>query len=576
MKKDLYKIRVDFEYLNEVYTVNSDPYNTLSELKDIVTKKIFPSPGNVHCFYKNIDLSDKEDDEISKIFPNKTKIQIILKRLPNNKSVKKLNLSRNKQPKQVTFEAIPNSYENGGNLSDLKSNTHRKNKGVMSLPSIDKAKFKSRQSCDIYNIKKVDRSLDDNIKGSNHINYLNQKVIDEYEKLKKFDKEESEIKNLMDKYKVTQNNNLNTDTKQYNDITFLISNLKTKNLNRYKLLNLLSFDYSKNKNLNIKDNPYVNSERNIENIKLGKINISLDSKQAKTNNIYNNLTGNKKNFDENYLCNSCKNNIISEYCLNCNEFKCKSCIELCRDNLHEKIKIKLNEDCYKNIISFGELIISKININLKEILKFDKELQIYDIKKCRDDLISFFNDILNIYNEIISILENIYKEKSIKKEMNKYELESNKIKSEINEILQKANSYLKNDENISEPKYKMMNIKYFYNLLYEKGKSYNLFTQNMKVYELNSTINSNIKKRFNEIENIMASMLNIENPFSLKNDLNIVYHKLIEKYNQSQKDRKKLFMKRRTIQVKGAHIPSFPPNGAEKNQEIINSKLLDI
>ena len=98
----------------------------------------------------------------------------------------------------------------------------------------------------------------------------------------------------------------------------------------------------------------------------------------------------------------------------------------------------------------------------------------------------------------------------------------------------------------------------------------------MKVYELNSTINSNIKKRFNEIENIMASMLNIENPFSLKNDLNIVYHKLIEKYNQSQKDRKKLFMKRRTIQVKGAHIPSFPPNGAEKNQEIINSKLLDI
>jgi len=576
MKKEYYKIRIDFEYLNEIYTVNSDPYNTLSELKDIISRKIFPYPGNVHCFYKNIDLSDKEDEEIAKIFPNKTKIQITLKRTPNNKSVKKSNLSRNNQPRQVTFETIPNTYEKEGNLSDSKSKTVRKKKGLMSLPSIDKNKFKARQSCNIYGIKTIDRSVNDNIKGNDHNNYLNKKIIDEYEKLKKLDKEENELKYLMDKYKVTQNNNFTSDKKQFNDITFLISNLKLNNINKFKLLNSLSFDYSKNTKLNNKDNLYINTEKNIENKKLAKLNISIDGKDSKRKNINNNSIRNKKNIDENYLCNSCKNNIISEYCLNCNDFKCKSCIELCKDNLHERTKIKLNEDCYKTIISFGELIISNININLKEILKFDKELQIYDIKKSRDDLISFFNDVLNIYNEIISILENIYKEKPIKKEMAKYQLESNKIKSEINDILQKANSYLKNDENISEPKYKMMNIKYFFNLINEKGKPYNLLTQNMKVYALNSTINSNIKKCFNEIENIMTSMINIDNPFSLKNDLNIVYHKLIEKYNKSQKDRKKLFGKRRTIQVKGAHLPSFPPNGAEKNPEVVNNKLLDI
>ena len=39
MNTAFHKISIDFEYLNEIYNINSDPYNTLSELKEIVSKK---------------------------------------------------------------------------------------------------------------------------------------------------------------------------------------------------------------------------------------------------------------------------------------------------------------------------------------------------------------------------------------------------------------------------------------------------------------------------------------------------------------------------------------------------------
>ena len=39
MQTAFHKISIDFEYLNEIYNINSDPYNTLSELKEIVSKK---------------------------------------------------------------------------------------------------------------------------------------------------------------------------------------------------------------------------------------------------------------------------------------------------------------------------------------------------------------------------------------------------------------------------------------------------------------------------------------------------------------------------------------------------------
>ena len=565
MKSLFNKISIDFEYLNEIYTIKSDPYKTLYELKEIITRKIFPYPGNVHCFFKNMDLIEKEDDEISKLFPNKTKIKIILKKPEKDKLLKKQMQSRNSQVKVMAFETIPKSPRKE---TYLKSNTIRKKNlsNEMILPKIENIRMKGRQSCVVYNAKTLKNNLKEKVKNNDlYNNDLNKKNdIMSYQKLMQLEDNETEAFNLIDKYKGKKKDYLLTDKTELNNINFLLSGLKSKNTNKYKLGNSgSSFNFSNINQTNNKDNNnyILNSERTSDNEQLKKIEASSDDKESKDDNV--NI--NSKNIDENYLCNSCKKNIISQYCLNCNTFKCNSCIDLCKTYSHEALQIDLNEDVFKIIMSYYDLINSKFTNTIEDILHHDKELQIFDIKKSRDELVSFINDVINIYNEIINILENnIYKDKYVKKEMIKYESESNKLKAEINEIAQKVNSYLKNEENISQPKYKMMNMQYFFNLLNEKGKTFSILTQNMRVFTLNSEINLNLEKSFNDMENIMKSMANIDNPFSLNKELNAEYHKLIDKFNSSKKDRKKFFMRRKSVSIIGGNFPSFPLMGLDK------------
>ena len=549
MKTIFNKISIDFEYLNEIYTIKSDPYKTLSELKELISRKIFPSPGNVHCFYKNIDLIEQEEDEISKIFPNKTKIKIVLKKPQKDKPIKKQSLSRNSLIKVVTFNTEPKS----SHQSEI--NNEKKFQSDMVLPKIENIRMKGRQSCFLYGIKKLENNLNKNLQNNifddlrGDLNKKNE--IGSYQKLIELDDNEMEAKTLINKYKGKKIDYLLTDKKEMKNMNFLLSGLKPKNNiqsnNKNRLGNSLSLPKSLFKN----NKDILNTELEQE---IKKINISND----------------QNNFDENYLCNSCKKNIISQYCLNCNEFKCNSCIDLCKTFTHEILQINLNLDCYKIIMSCFDLVNSNINNTIEEILQNNKELKIFNIKKSRDELISFINDLLNIYNEIINILENeIYKENNIKKEMNKYEIETNKIKAEINEIIQKVNSYLKNEENISKPKYKMMNIRHFFNLLYEKRKTFNSLTQNMKVFTLNNEINSNLEKSFNDMKNIVQSMTNLDNPFSLSKELNAEYQKLNEKFNNPHQERKKmLFRRRNSISTNGSIFPNFPPFGADKTPDI--------
>ena len=564
------KISIDFEYLNEIYTIKSDPYKTLSELKELVSKKIFPFPGDVHCFYKNLDLIEQEDDEISKIFPNKTKIKITLKKPQKDKPIKKQSISRNSLIKIVAFDTEPKSQLKE---SRPQSKVIRKSKmeSDIKLPKIDNIRMKGRQSCFLYGIKKLENNLNKN--SQNNINddlnndMIKQNEIGSYQKLMDLDDNETEAKSLIDKYKGNKMDYLLTDKKDMKSLEFLLSSLKPKNNNqsakKYKLGNSFSLPKSLFKNDKEIINHILNTEIEHE---IKKINMSIEKTEAKTDN--KNID--KNNLDENYLCNSCKKNIISQYCLNCNGFKCNSCIDLCKTYTHEILQINLNLDCYKIIMSYYDLVNSNINSTIEEILQNNKELKIYNIKKSRDELVSFINDLLNIYNEIINILENeIYKDNNIKKEMNKYETETNKIKAEINEIIQKVNSYLKNEENITKPKFKMMNIKHFFNLLNEKKKTFNSLTQNMKVYSLNNEINSNLEKSFNDMKNIMQSMTNLDNPFSLSKDLNAEYLKLNEKFNNSQKERKKLlFRRRKSVSTDGSLLPNFPAFGTDKASDI--------
>ena len=601
MKAAFHKISIDFEYLNEIYTINSDPYNTLSELKDIVCKKIFPCPGNVHCIYKNVDLFDKEDEEIIKLFPHNSKIKIKLKKPQKERVIRKSILNYNIRPNLKTLENIPQKcYPSIEALisPEKKSKTLRKKKIIrlMSLPSMTNTVTNSRPSSK-QNNKIVEEAVNDNIKNNDLFYFLHKNEIDKYKTSKKINNKvnSNELKKVLKSYQSSKNQNILTDIKDLKDIDFLLLNLKGKNLNKLKFRNNKSLNFTKNYILNDKEHK---TEIKNSKTKIMDLNISSEEKEIKedevtdnnneenTNTNFDNNKNNNNNtnpinkdiIDENYECSSCQKEIISVYCINCNQFKCNSCIQLCKADEHEYIQINLEDDCINNIISFGEMVNSNIDKNLEDISEFDKEIQVYDIVKYKNNLITFFNEILNIYNEIIDILRNIYKIKGRAKEMNKFETESNKIKTEINEILQKANSYLKSDANISKPKYKMMNMQYFFNLINEKEKAYDSINKNMKKYSLNTTINSNMEKCFNQIENLMKSLLNKENPFSLEGDLKNEYKKLIETQENSRRDKKRLYMKRKTLSVKPIHLPHFPLIGVDKqlDLDVNNSELLEI
>ena len=597
MKEAYHKISIDFEYLNEIYNINCDPYNSLSELKDIVSKKIFPHPGNIHCFYKNLDLYDKEEEEIAKIFPNKSKITIKLKNPPTVKPLKNPFPGRRGKKLLTVLEPPPQFPTISPSLSPQRTKTKTMRKKdilrIMTPHSMSNTKTESNPNSNLNinsdgNIKLNEEIVNDSLKNNDLFYYLHKNTVDKYKKPKKLNKLENEqnVKSIMDKYKSSKiNNNFLTDIKGIKDLNTLLSNLKPKNLN----LNSYKF----NKNINSKFNPSkISTDRSKKIIKAEKfllksnnnLDISLDDKEINEEKFNDNNkekkeaddSNNKEHIDENYICNSCKNEIISEYCLICNEFKCNSCIELCNVDEHEHLKVKLDNSCYKIINSYGELIISNLDKKHEEFLELNNEIQVYDIKKFRDNMISFINEIINTYNEIISVLENIYKERPLKKEIIKLETESINIKTGVNDILQKAKNYLKSDVDTSEPKNKMMNMKYFFNLLNEKEKSYNSFIQNMKVYSLNMTINSNMKKCFNEIENLMKSITKKENAFSLKDDLKKEYEQLIQKSKNSKIDKRKIFKKRKTLSIKPLNFPNFPRIAFEKADENNSEELPDI
>ena len=589
MNEAFHKINVEFEYLNEIYDIYSEPYNTLSELKEIVSKKIFPPPGDVHCFYKNFDLYEKEEEEISKIFQNKSKIKIILKNPPAVKPLKKLKLNLMSPPKINVFDSylnIPTTIESTFRLPRSKTIIQRNRTKIMSFSSMTNEKNESNPNSNLniinnYNNKNIEQNMIENIKSHDFIYdlYNNTK-----KKLAKIKKDEGGMKSFLYKFKnIKIKNSCLSDKKLVNDLNVLLSNLKEKNMNSYKYNNNIKLNSPKNLFLNKRADKISNTQKNnnILNSNLKSLNLSIDDKEPNVVKNFNDESNNNKDknekiIDENYICNSCKHETISEYCLKCNEFKCNSCIELCKMDEHEHIKIKLDNDCFNIINSYGELIMSNINKTNEEILENDKEIQIYDIKKFRDDFILLINDILSIYNEIINILENIYKEKPIKKELKKFETESNKIKIEINDILKKANIYLKNDNHISKPKYKMMNMQYFFGSLNTKQKAYNSLTQNMKVYSLNSTINSNIQKCFKEIENLMKSITDKKKAFELKDEAKNEYEKLISNFNKNKKDKRKTYKKRNTITFipdKALYLKKF---STEKNEDFNEDSYLDV
>ena len=77
--------------------------------------------------------------------------------------------------------------------------------------------------------------------------------------------------------------------------------------------------------------------------------------------------------------------MITNYCLNCNQFICNNCIEKCKSEKHQTTKIKISHDCFENINQYAQFILSIIEKKTKDMQEYDKDLKLYDIKKKRDN-----------------------------------------------------------------------------------------------------------------------------------------------------------------------------------------------
>jgi len=606
-----YKINIDFEYNNDIYNMIAEPYNTLVELKEYICKKIYPAVKNIHCFYNNIDLYEKEDEQICMLFPLKKKLKIKLKTPPKeNDTIKsyqcqksKFNLIKRKGTISKNIDLLldsslpftKNFYLNLKNKKINNSNSNRNinnyskiKKRLLLFSTLDNSKTKINKRNKLF--KHFESNGNDYFKEEEK--FYHNFNINQFE----------EYKLLSNKLKINEKNDEIENKK-------LIYNTDIKQRKKLKKLNRISFNIKENKdsNKNVEDS-YNSRSNHIKKSKILKILIEkekeellekinkkyqekIDSNQnqnldiskdknedIKDNNINhiqnndnkNNCDNEKENqilSDPNYMCSLCKNNIIKHYCVNCNQFLCNNCIEKCKSEKHKTIEIKLNEDCFEIVNTYGLFIISDIENKIKNIEEYNKDFKLYDIKKKRDDLLSMLNEIINLYSLISKILNIIYKEKEVKISYEKYNLDTNKIKEDINGIIKKADSYIKSDKNYNFPKYKLLNLKYFFNLINEKEKSHQLLTEKMKVYSLNSTINANLEKSINEVEELLKKISDKEKPFSLEGSIKDEYDRLIKENENVKisKEKKKIFGRRRTfaydsIDLSKLNIPGFQMN----------------
>ena len=100
---DLKFIEIKFEYQEKLFTIKSEIYRTIKELKKKAIKKFHDIPKDIHVFYLSRDLSLYENETVGELFSNREKVT--LKLMPERKSTnpsKKIS-NNNKQIKKNFF-----------------------------------------------------------------------------------------------------------------------------------------------------------------------------------------------------------------------------------------------------------------------------------------------------------------------------------------------------------------------------------------------------------------------------------------------------------------------------------------
>ena len=76
--KENEKIKVNFEYNEQIVSLLCEPYKTIGEIKKKALRKIYGANKGLHCYYLNRDLYRKENEQLGNFFPKRKVINLVL------------------------------------------------------------------------------------------------------------------------------------------------------------------------------------------------------------------------------------------------------------------------------------------------------------------------------------------------------------------------------------------------------------------------------------------------------------------------------------------------------------------
>ena len=534
------KIKLDFEYNNEVFNFDAEPFRTLNEMKEKVIRKIYHVPKGIHCYYKNRDLTPYLFERLETLFPRKQKVLVKLK-------------EPQKQRAQATFSFI-NSF-NGieGSLINSNDNNIINTKTSLERKKRIKPSFHRKSLLEENNFQYDVNSMYNNyVNISNNINAMNTA---------------NNINNINDTNNMNDEDNQNIDGNVYAipdnkpvrncadefisnnliEINTCINNNNSNNFqqqdNKQKMNNNLDLMINDN-NHNFFNNPIntnlipkINTEPN--NINYLGINKKSDnshdsSKYLKPNLIKSNKTSNKNDekLKKLYLkCHVCSQNVISHFCRNCFIFICESCKLKCEEKSHKVMRINVsNPNFFSNVDDYVQKLFDEMeekrNIVSSSIAALnpqtkvkgknkDKKNAIPNIDAILKKLVKMINKLSYLYKEIMGILStiNLKKADQVEEDFNE---EVSDLKDNISEILSKAEVNLANFNAFPTIHDQYTAMKFYFRKIHDQENKYiNDICPKVKIYTLGYEINKNVTEGCEKMETILEGLVDQDNTFGL-------------------------------------------------------------
>ena len=108
------------EYKNQLTTINAKPYNKIGEIREMASNKFYGiNKKDIHLYYKNQDLKEKEKEEIGEFFSNRGIVSLKL----DYPQINTNSLSSNKNSKEKDQKLkITHIYTSPNHLLPLKKN----------------------------------------------------------------------------------------------------------------------------------------------------------------------------------------------------------------------------------------------------------------------------------------------------------------------------------------------------------------------------------------------------------------------------------------------------------------------